>query len=175
MHQMGGGEGEAEIAAMAPKELGGGADQQGETAAGIGKPEQKEREAGGDLQGMAGAQLSGAEDRQNDCREDGVRSESRSHPPQDGRCPHSTGRRLKPALCRRRRGRGPTMGHHSTRHPAVSHVLTLLKDCKFVNYIRSMPISMYSGPDSDASGVSTYQVAAGRGGNPGRFGGLVRF
>ena len=42
MHQMGGGEGEAEIAAMAPKEPGGGADQQGETAAGIGKPEQKE-------------------------------------------------------------------------------------------------------------------------------------
>jgi hypothetical protein len=41
MHQMGGGEGEAEIAAMAPKELGGGADQQGETAAGIGKPEQR--------------------------------------------------------------------------------------------------------------------------------------
>src|SRR6201996_7105057 len=94
---------------------------------------------------MAGAQLSGAEDRQHDRREHGVRSESRSHPPQDGRCPHSTGRRLKPALCRRRRGRGPTMGHHSTRHPAVSHVLTLLKDCKLVNCVRSMPISMYSG------------------------------
>src|SRR5271163_1079756 len=82
MDQMGSGEGEAEIAAMAPKELGGGADQQGETAAGIGKPEQKEREAGGDLQGMAGAQLAGAEDRQHDRRERGVRSESRSHPPQ---------------------------------------------------------------------------------------------
>ena len=53
MRQMGGGEGEAEIAAISPKEPGGGADQQGETAAGIGKPEQKEREAGGHLQGMS--------------------------------------------------------------------------------------------------------------------------
>ena len=79
---MGGGEGEAEIAAMAPKELGGGADQQGETTAGIGKPEQKEREARGGLQGIDGAQRAGAEDRQHDRREHGVRSESRSHPPQ---------------------------------------------------------------------------------------------